>query len=351
MKKNRILHISSAAAALLILTGCSSNSSSSSEADAPVERTSPKSISFAWQDAYKSLLESFKTSSDFAKDSRFDLRDIDKNGTPELIISPLSSPSTACQLYTFEDGNIIDLGDNGGYGCFEFYPSNEYISNEHSGQGFLIGEFRRLVDGELKTELSYYNNADSASSGAVITYEINKEEVSLKTYEESLEIIKSTPSMLIGRKFTFGDASIENAVYCSESWGAVLTENEKMLYKNKLNELMEQYDEYAAFELCDLDKDDVPELIFSEGIAPESSCRIFIIKNGEMTELEGRYGANGRIGLDAEKDVFFSMDSPNGNQCWNLTNQSLDNYEKSDSIIELGRKNLLTSYSISAVLQ
>jgi len=114
---------------------------------------------------------------------------------------------------------------------------------------------------------------------------------------------------------------------------------------------MEQYDEYAAFELCDLDKDDVPELIFSEGIAPESSCRIFIIKNGEMTELEGKYGANGRIGLDAEKDVFFSMDSPNGNQCWNLTNQSLDNYEKSDSIIELGRKNLLTSYSISAVLQ
>ncbi|NLT09498.1 MAG: hypothetical protein GXY08_08345, partial [Ruminococcus sp.] len=300
MKKQRIIPIISAAALGMSVCSCSSKSSSSSEAEKPVGHTAPKNITFAWQEAYKSQLDSFSTSADFSKDSRFDLRDLNKDGTPELIISPNSTPNSPCQLYTFSGGNIVSLGDNGGYGCFEYYPASEFISNEHSGQGFIIGEFRRLVDGELKTDISYYNNADSAASGALITYEINKEEVTLKEYDEALELFRANPSLTIGRKYTFGQSAIDNAIYCSESWGAVLFDGEKELYRNKLNELMEQYDEYAGFELIDLDNDDVPEMIVSEGIAPEASCRIFMVKNGELSEIEGKYGSNGKIGFDAE---------------------------------------------------
>lgn len=351
MKKQLIIPLISAVALGMSIYSCSAKSSSSSEDEKPVEHTSPKNITFAWQESYKSQLDSFRSSADFSKDSRFDLRDLNKDGTPELIISPNSAPNTACQLFTFSDGNIRSLEENGGYGCFEYYPASESISNEHSGQGFVIGEFRRLVDGELKTELSYYNNAESAASGALITYEINKEEVSIKEYEEALELFKSNPSLILGRKYTFGDSAVENAVYCSESWGAVLFDGEKELYRNKLDELMGQYDEYAGFELVDLDNDEVPELIVSEGLSPEASCRIFMIKNGELSEIDGKYGANGKIGFDAEKIVFFSVDSPEGNQCWNLIDQPLDNYEKSESIIEVGRKYLLTSYNVSTVLQ
>ena len=352
MKKIALLSICTAAFLPAALAGCSDKKSSSAEVeDKPVERVSPKRIAFEWQEPYKAKIDEFRSSADFSQeDSRFDIRDLDRNGTPELIISPASDPNSACQLYTFSGGEVISLGENGSFGCFVYYPENCCFNSEHYGQGFILGEYRTLSENGFKTELSYYNNADSASSGAAITYEIDKEEVTLKQYDEEISKFAGYPSVLLGRKYTFGNACEEQALYFTESWRAVLSEKEKELIRNKLTELAPDYDGYAGFELCDLDNDDCPELIFSEGISDGCGCRIFCLNEGELTELEGKYGNSGKIGFDAEKYVFFSVDS-SGNQCWNLTDEPLDNYEKSDSIIECGRNYLLSDAVINYALQ
>lgn len=348
MKNFSFVSLASATIISLTLIGCSnSKSSSDSENNAP-ERVASKSISFDWQQPYLSTIETFKGSPEYSSEnSRFDLRDLNNDGTPELIISPNFEKNTACKVYTFSDGSITELGDNGNYGSFTFYPNSGIFSNEHDGDGFVIGEYRTIENGAYKEKLSFYNNSGSASDGATITYEINKKEVSMREYNDSIAAITGFSFLDIGRKYTIDSA--DTVLHSAESWGAVLTENEKALYSAKLAELDQQYDDYAAFELADLDGNDIPELIISDGIDQDKTCRIFYLKDDTVAELEGTFGSLGQIGFDFNNLVFFTIDS--NKQCWNMTGKPLNNYEKSNCLMECGRKYLLNDTSIAAAFR
>lgn len=348
MKNFSFVSLASATIISLTLIGCSnSKSSSDSENNAP-ERVASKSISFDWQQPYLSTIETFKGSPEYSSEnSRFDLRDLNNDGTPELIISPNFEKNTACKVYTFSDGSITELGDNGNYGSFTFYPNSGILSNEHDGDGFVIGEYRTIENGAYKEKLSFYNNSGSASDGATITYEINKKEVSMREYNDSIAAITGFAFLDIGRKYTIDSA--DTVLHSAESWGAVLTENEKALYSAKLAELDQQYDDYAGFELADLDGNDIPELIISDGIDQDKTCRIFYLKDDTVAELEGTFGSLGQIGFDFNNLVFFTIDS--NKQCWNMTGKPLNNYEKSNCLMECGRKYLLNDTSIAAAFR
>ena len=64
----------------------------------------PKSVVFDWQTLYENKLNDFKKSDAYSINSMFDLRDINADGIPELIISPDSEPKTVCEVYTYTDG-------------------------------------------------------------------------------------------------------------------------------------------------------------------------------------------------------------------------------------------------------
>ena len=334
--------------------GCSetkqSSSSSGSEADA--QPVSPESISFEWQKAYQSKLDEFKSSADFGSSSAFDLYDVTGDGDPELIISPNTEKSTACKIYTFSDGSAAELASAGFDGEFEYLPEAGLIREEYRGDGFIIGKFRKFEEGAFTDFLTYSDNSESASAGATIKHEINGEEVLLPQYDSALAPYVEALTLRLGRKFTFGDASVNYAIRRGESWGAVLSKKQKQSCKNKLSELAASAESKdAAFELCDLNGDDIPEVIVSAGTAADSPCSIYYFGGDELAEVEGSYGSYGRLYFDIEKLVFYSG-SETGMMYWSLADSSFsaDSYTDSGSIMEAGRKYPLDPTGIDASL-
>lgn len=350
---NKYFSIITALAMCSLTAGCSSKKTGqvSDKTPSEIKVITPDSIVFDWQDAYKNKLESFSAN----PDSRFDLCDLNNDGSPELIISPDSVSATKCEVYTCSDGALKEFTQIGSEGQFSFIPSKSVIGYEYDGSGFVIGEYYNVIGNNLESALSYYNNAASASSGASISYEINSEDVTYGTYMEMLSEYTNPVTLSVGRKYSFGQDSLHYALHCSESWGAVLSDSQKAACRTKLLELSEEYPDpemskgYSpAFDICDLNGDDIPELIFSVGANPDDYCRIFVLQDDELTELDDSCGSYGEIKFDVSQKVYFSTNISGETVYQSFVNENLNNFIPSDNIIICGRRYPLTDSGIMA---
>lgn len=344
-------------AAVLFTYGCSSAKNGVSDPEPVGEpiKINPHSIVFEWQPVYEQKLYEFASSEKFKSGiggSMFDLRDLDGDAVPELIISPNSDFSTLCEIYTFSDGALksIDTGGNGGGGEIGFIPDKDLVKFRYSGEEFEMGCYCSLGNGSFKEELRFYNNEKSLYSGTRMTYEINGEEVSLNEYESALEAYADAPELNIGRKYSFEPSTEDYALHYSESWGIVLSDNDRKLYRDVLMTHLDKADPSAAFELCDLNGDDFPELIFSEGDFDYASCRIYAIENGRVNEVNGGIGNNGKVSLDIDSKVVYAY-ATDGISFWSFKDGSLSNFSPSAAYMELGRKYLLDLDSITAAMR
>lgn len=337
------------------LTGCSGKGNNSSEKAEEEAVVSPRTITFEWQEAYSAKLDEFRASGEYQESngvtgSMFDLRDLNADGVPELIISPSTDTDddVKCVVYTYSGGQTVEIGENGSNGFFSYYPGSGVIVDEFQGSGFVVGEFRRIAGTSFQTEMTYYNNMDSVESGAVIRYEIDREEVLAADYNQKIYSYTEQPFVTVGRRFTFGDNVREQAIYCSEGWMKASSAGMKKLFRDKINELSGDYPD-AAFDFVDMNGDECPELIFSEGTAVEDACRIFVYNSGELVECSEKCGANGRFGFDVDNLVFFTINPQKVDQFGSFTDISLDGYQKSGDIMECGRKYIVSDEVISAV--
>ena len=147
-----------------------------------------------------------------------------------------------------------------------------------------------------------------------------------------------------------GDKAVNYGIYISENWAKTLTSNQKKLCKDKLtaeSALDTAEGRNGAFDFCDLNGDNVPELIISSNTAPESICKVYYFSAGQLVEMEGEYGINGTFSFDVENLVFFSE-----KKYWSIANTEFkaNEYTESDSTIITGRKYPLSESGISAVL-
>lgn len=333
------------------LAGCNGSSSSDTPSEPEDTRISPQSITFEWQGVYMDKLAEFKNSADFSDDvkngSRFDLFDITGDKTPELIISPNNNAQTSCRIYSCINGELTELGETGNSGTFLYLPNLQLIKDEYQGDGFIIGKYVAFQDGSFDTVISYSDNSMSAYTGGTITYEIDGQEVLLPDYDAALSKYSASPEIEAGRKYTFGDNALNYAVKCAESWGAVLSSTQKELYRAKLTELLNPLDSIYAFELCDLNSDEIPELIISNGNLPESYCEIYYFDENGLAHIDGAFGAYGQFTFDTEQFVLSA-----GLARWSINNSnfSANDYKHSDSLAEIGRKYLLTEKNITLAL-
>ncbi len=280
----------------------------------------------------------------------FDLRDLTNDGTPELIISPDQSRDSKCRIYTVVDGVLTHIDDLGSCGVFGYLPEKGLLSYNYDGTEFALNEFYSVSNESLTSEAVFYNNENALSDGAVLTYELNGEQVSITEYDEALAAYLDQPSLSIGRKYSFSDSSVNEAIHLSESWGAVLTDEQKALCREKLLELASYYENDTAFELCDLDGDNTPELIFSEGSSDISQCRIFTIGEDSLNEADIYAGVRGRFFFDTDNKTIFTADIT-GTNAWKLGGDVPDNYTPSSGVMECGRKYIITEEEITAALR
>ncbi len=79
------------------------------------------------------------------------------------------------------------------------------------------------------------------------------------------------------------------------------------LYYNELSELITPpfvMPNTPMFNIYDLDKNGVPELMLSHGLFHMAFCYIYTVENGELIKL-GEYGENGEFSFDSENKLIY----------------------------------------------
>ena len=351
MKINRSAYVIMAASLLSAMTGCSKTENVlGSQPDPLAVKTSPESVVFDWQEEYQNKLEQFQVSAACSDSSMFDLRDVTNDGIPELIISPSDDASAMCEVYSIIGTELTKIAVCGSFGEFDYFPSILVIGYEYAGEEFTVGEYQTYTDGFYSVDFDYYTNMNSASSGAVIRYEINGDGVSLDEFEERINAYQNEDSFRVGRKYTFGDDSIQYAVHCSESWSEVLTDAQKKKYKEKLSDVLQNASSAdSAFELADLDGNGLPEVIVSSGSLEEMPVSVYYLNNDGVREITATGDENGCLRLDIKNGIFYAPDQAGKLKSWSLSSESTSSFKPSDSIMVCGRKYLFTSDNIKLV--
>ncbi len=307
----------------------------------------PQDVELKWQKDYEALLNSFKNSEQYSESSMFDLTDITDDGTPELIISPSDDVSSQCIIYSMMGTVTENIANFGSYGQFDYLPEAGAIGYSYKGDGFVVGEYQTLQEGFFQQAVSFYNNSESASSGAVIKYQINTDDVTLAKYEEALQPYKEATAFVTGRKYTFGDDAIKYAIYYSESWGSVLRDEQKQAFRDRLSAVLENADlKDAAFEIVDLDLNGLPEMVVSTGILTDSQVRIFYFDTNDVKEIDCSCDTDGSIHYDMTSKVFYATDFYGEMKCWSMAGTDVSSFTPSESSMKCGRKHLLTKESI-----
>lgn len=360
MKNKRYPAVFAAGLMLSAFAGCSSTNSTapSDQSAVPTENVtniSPESVVFDWQSAYEQVLNEFKKSQDFVPTGNytgtmFDIMDLNSDGTPELIITPDSSAGSKAKIYTFSGGSAAMVGNGDIQGNLSYIPEQNVINFDYIGDGFTVGEYDSINGTSLVQLKNYFDNSMSASRGGTLQFKIDHAEVLYPEFEEALRIYRDYPSISAGRKFSYSDAGINYAIHFAQSWGAVLSADQKKLYVEKLTELMNTAGDYAAFDLADLDNDSIPELIFSEGIDTSSKSHIFKLDTNGISEIGTGFGSYGVLKFDISKNVICFYDDTNQLNAFSMTGENTSGFVLSDSTMECGRKYILCDISIAAAL-
>lgn len=334
---------------LTLFSGCSKNSSDNSSD--PPERTAPESISFDWQKPYESIINDFKSSEDCSNNSAFDLADLDGDHSPELIISTSTEPKAVCRIYTCKNGASSELGEICNGGKVVWLPEMELYKDEYQGDSFTFGSYLALENGEFTEKLNYYTSNNISS----VKHTINGEELLLPDYEEKLKPYNDAYTVIYGRKYGFGENAVKTALYRSESWGAVVTADEKKAYRDKLNEYLEASEssgEDAAFELFDVSNDGIPELVISQGSSENSKCLIYSILDGRIA-VSDPIGYAGIVSCDLAQNIMFYPTEENKYVCASMSGEPIDSAVTVDSLIDradFGRRYPLTAENIQLAL-
>lgn len=348
MKFDKILSFITAGALLSACAGCSSKKNAeSSEVDPLAPKAAPQSITFDWQEPFETILIAFKNSDRYTDTSMFEIRDLTGDETPELIISPSDDVAAKCEVYKLIGTRADLITNSGSYGTIDYIPEMNAIGFLYEGTGFKMGEYQTYQDGSFVTDVNFYTNADSASSGAVIRYEVNGEDVTLTKFQEALLPYQDSFTVKVGRKFSLGTDAVNYAIRRSKCWTQVLTDDQKQLYKDKLNEILSSQElKDAAFEIVDLDLNELPEVVVSTGLLNDSETRILYLDTEGVKELSVTSDADGGIQFDVSSKIFYAADYYGSIQCWSMAGADISSFQPSDSTVRCGREYDLTAENI-----
>ena len=166
-----------------------------------------------WKSAYRKVLVDFMTSDERNDESRWDLKDIDNDGTPELLISPNMFHITGVRIYYYENGNAVPIRDAEGkiteYGAYGevFVCSEEHllcVSNIHMGYEYQ-GTFK--YSNHNITLIQRLGNDSGATETGDVKYTIDDDEVSENEYNKALNEINAKNWISSGRNYFIGDFS------------------------------------------------------------------------------------------------------------------------------------------------
>ena len=171
-----------------------------------------------WEKAYQDKLQEFMNSDAFGtiapNDSMFDLRDINGDNIPELFISVGTYHAATVQVYSFLNGEIIELFDGGEYGLLSYIPSESYLYENVSyapGPDRSIDSLLKIYKYDGKTITKVIEFGDNIR-GMNNYFTIDGTEVDKNKYDNEKEKY-NLPSISLGRNYLFNSDNINNIKY------------------------------------------------------------------------------------------------------------------------------------------
>jgi hypothetical protein len=197
-----------------LLLGAKLLSPATVQADSNSERT--------WHLAYQKVLTAYSRmqgfevkSADDPYGARWDLCDIDGDGTPELFISPDDSHVNGVMIYTCQSGDpvLLQYGSQqafGENGLTAVNTDEHMIGSFHTGQGIVQRTFYKMENGKLTQLDSFMDDIESypddEKSKAV--WQLNGHSVSKKQYDAAYEPYSEIVWREdVGRAYAFIDRS------------------------------------------------------------------------------------------------------------------------------------------------
>lgn len=177
--------------------------------------TESETTQAAPSDEYKSFyiskLEEIMLEYD-SDDKYFDLYDADKDGVPELFVALGTFHAAGVDVYTFKDGQLIDLGGVGGsFGSAQVYD-NGYIAGSYVGMGNEYTGYYRINGNKLEhllnTSVRQMPDVDDPYT-FTNHYYINDEEVTKEEYGYAVSDYSSDKWESVGGHYRMDNETIE----------------------------------------------------------------------------------------------------------------------------------------------
>ena len=210
----------------VLLLGMQLLSPAQVQADSNTEQT--------WHLAYQKVLTAYSrmqgfeiTSAEDTYGARWDLCDVDGDGTPELFISPDDSHVNGVMIYTCQAGEpvLLQCGSQqafGENGLTAVNTDEHMIGSFHTGSGIILRTFYKLENGKLTQLDSFMSDIESypEDERSKAVWELNSRSVSKKDYDAAYEpYSKIVWREDVGREYAFIDRSPLAAVKRSATAG------------------------------------------------------------------------------------------------------------------------------------
>lgn len=144
----------------------------------------PEEVLIAYDQILTQAKDSYRPSAYTFQPACYNFVYIDDDDIPELVVATGEAHADSAQLYTYKDGNVIDLGAYGGYSQFYYYKRSGLIASYFSNMGY-YGLSVLSLNGGVVTKLHQYGF--EFSNAEYSNYTIDGAAVSEEVFISSLE--------------------------------------------------------------------------------------------------------------------------------------------------------------------
>ena len=178
----------------------------SAEASAP-------SVTASWKTAYKQVLTDFMNTSEYSSESMWDVRDIDNDGVPELLLSRGTYHAAGVRIYYYENGNAVPvladdgtIAEYGVYGAFMYKPAEHLLGSYNMHMGFESCA-TSSYEGHTITLLHMITNNSGNAGEEAAEYTIDNVQVSKEEYDSARDQWDAMNWIVAGQQYYFTDLS------------------------------------------------------------------------------------------------------------------------------------------------
>ena len=190
-----------------------STAAASAESAADTTAAAPDADT-GWKTAYQEIITQYKSNSGTALDAKWDLLDLDQDGTPELLLSEGAYHAGSVLYYYYENGAAKQVMDKdgeplrfGAYGSVFACPEEHLLGfiDMHMGCTYVAME---KYENHKITELMRIDENSDAIGVEETTYNVNGEVSTEEAYNEKLAEYNSKNWITAGAEYSLDDLSM-----------------------------------------------------------------------------------------------------------------------------------------------